>query len=342
MHYRLLSVGSDIEVFLKDKRGHPVPVCGLLGGTKESPKEVPLGPGFCVQEDNVMAEFNIPPAQCADDFALYLLKMKKFLADYFKSANLELDVSPSQVFHPQQLLSPQARKFGCEPDYNVWTLTENEIDTENPLLRRLRTAGGHIHVSFDVDERVPELAETFVVVKALDLYLGVPSVFADTDQRRRQFYGRPGAFRVKQYSKNTAGIEYRTLSNFWFDEEDWMYYVYGAVRNVFSYLNLVSSAETKLDEKQERIAAAINGNLEVANELLKEAGLNPMKSKKQLEVIRAAIKAQRKELRSKKSALGVPEWLVGLTSDPGGGITAGAAPGTIILENDLNPIDDED
>jgi hypothetical protein len=58
MAIKLLMVGSDMEVFLRDNlSGVPVPVCGLIGGTKEKPKEVLGGNGFAVQEDNVMLEF---------------------------------------------------------------------------------------------------------------------------------------------------------------------------------------------------------------------------------------------------------------------------------------------
>ena len=305
MQYRLLGVGTDIEVFLKDKKGNPYPVCGLLGGTKEKPRETPLGPGFTVQEDNVMAEFNVPPAHDSDAFVYQLNLMKGHLTQYFKQHKLDLAICPSMLFDPSQLMSPQARKFGCEPDYDVWTLNENEIDTENPALRRLRTAGGHIHVSFEVDSRAPELSETFLVVKMMDLFLGVPSIYADTDSRRRQFYGRPGAFRVKQYSKDCHGIEYRTLSNFWFGYEDWMYYVFEAVRQAFSNINHMHSAESKLDSKQELIHLAINeGNREAAGHLLSHFGIRRMQSLEELMAMEALTKA-----KTRKPKPRIPDWL---------------------------------
>ena len=55
----------------------------------------------------------------------------------------------------------------------------------------------------------------------MDLFLGVPSVTLDSDTRRRELYGKAGAYRAKDY-----GVEYRTLSNFWIWKDslkDWVY-----------------------------------------------------------------------------------------------------------------------
>jgi hypothetical protein len=51
------------------------------------------------------------------------------------------------------------------------------------------------------------------MIYLMDLFLGVPSIFMDTDKtapRRRTLYGQAGRFRVKPY-----GMEYRSLSSFW-------------------------------------------------------------------------------------------------------------------------------
>jgi hypothetical protein len=61
--------------------------------------------------------------------------------------------------------------------------------------------GGHIHISeYNVD-----------LIRYMDLYLGVPSILMDTDTRRRELYGKAGAYREKPW-----GLEYRVLSNFWY------------------------------------------------------------------------------------------------------------------------------
>ena len=47
------------------------------------------------------------------------------------------------------------------------------------------------------------------MVKLLDIFLGIPSVIIDPDKKRRELYGRAGAFRLTKY-----GFEYRTLSSY--------------------------------------------------------------------------------------------------------------------------------
>lgn len=280
-YYHIGAIGTDIEVFLRDKTGNPVPVCGLLGGTKAAPKEVlhDYGHGFAVQEDNVMAEFNIPACIDLSEWLQHLNSIKAFLEGHFGHKGLTLDIRPSQFFQPAQLRSLQAQTFGCEPDYNVWKLEENDIDATNPLLKTMRTAGGHIHVSFRVDNHIPELSEIFVVVKALDLFLGVPSILLDTDTNRRKIYGKAGAFRIKDYGGGATGIEYRTLSNFWFATQTLQDWVYRSICAAFSAITARSAFESKLDHQEKIILKAIDDqDTDAAWYLINHWGLSLPKS----------------------------------------------------------------
>jgi len=65
------------------------------------------------------------------------------------------------------------------------------------------------------------------VIKALDAYLGLPSVLFEKDGMRRTLYGKAGAYRPTPY-----GVEYRVLSNFWLTEEKYMRWVYQQVVSV--------------------------------------------------------------------------------------------------------------
>ena len=70
------TIGADPELFLADARGKFISAVGLIGGTKKEPLQVPMyETGFCVQEDNVAAEFNIPPTDNANTFAWHIAKM---------------------------------------------------------------------------------------------------------------------------------------------------------------------------------------------------------------------------------------------------------------------------
>jgi hypothetical protein len=89
-------------------------------------------------------------------------------------------------------------------------------DNPKPEARQaLRTLGGHVHIG------LPNPEEGQLVACFADVLLGIPSILLDKDTRRRQMYGKAGAFRPKPY-----GCEYRVLSNFWLRSEATMRWVY--------------------------------------------------------------------------------------------------------------------
>lgn len=211
----MFSIGCDPEMFVRDIDTKELfPCIGILGGTKEAP--IPVNNG-AVQEDNVMAEFNVTPATSADEFVSNIMSVRKQIRVLLKAFNLEEHIIGSAHFPMNKLTHPQALVFGCEPDYNAWTGHQNPRPGGAPAT--LRTAGGHIHVG---NELVVDAPEAFV--QLLDLLIGVPSVIFDQDSERRQLYGKAGAFRFKPY-----GAEYRTVSNFWIKEVESIKWVYKQV-----------------------------------------------------------------------------------------------------------------
>lgn len=98
--------------------------------------------------------------------------------------------------------SPMITKL-CMPDYNVYTEKKNK--KPNAKNQNLRSAGFHIHVGYNH----PAVPESLRMVKLLDIFLGIPSVIIDPDKKRRELYGKAGAFRLTKY-----GVEYRTLSSY--------------------------------------------------------------------------------------------------------------------------------
>ena len=252
----LKSTGTDLEVFGKSKVGH-VALCGKIGGTKEAPRQLNGYPaGFMVQEDNVALEFNIPPATRKGDFVSYISAMRGEVKGILKTLNLTMSTDSSATFDNKELIHPNALVFGCEPDYNAWTMKENHKPHSDN--KNLRTCGGHVHVGTSVD--------MVAGVRLMDLYLGVPSVLIDDSPSsiaRRELYGKAGAMRPKPY-----GFEYRTLSNFWLFSDKlvgWVYtQTYGAM--------LQDIKLTEEDSKQ--IQNCINtGNKEEANNLINRFGL---------------------------------------------------------------------
>ena len=204
------TIGADPELFIK-KYGSYKSAVGLIGGSKWAPKPID-DLGHAVLEDNVALEFNIAPAESKGAFAASIHKV----LDHFRSIlpDYELDTASAASFPEEELNTPQAQEFGCEPDFNAWTGKTNP--KPHAIDENLRSCGGHIHVGNNLAQAHP-----LEVIRAMDLFLGVPSVKLDNGQLRKQLYGKAGCFRKKDY-----GVEYRTLSNFWiFDDKliDWAY-----------------------------------------------------------------------------------------------------------------------
>ena len=212
-----VTVGADPEFFVvhttEEKGEHHFSIEGLIGGTKESPLPIPgLSTGCMGQEDNVMAEFNVPPSSRYDHFGAYCTNTRTQLLQLIRNnahdQNIQISTECEVLYPYEYLQTPQSRMFGCSPDQNaykggtVFPAISPEDLTEDD--GQWRFAGGHIHIGYE--SKVPH----FVAAMFADVYLGIPCAGVDWQDKRRQYYGQPGRYRAKPY-----GIEYRTLSNFW-------------------------------------------------------------------------------------------------------------------------------
>ena len=214
-----VTIGADPELFLCTDRRSMTPACGLIGGSKEHPDVVPKG---ALQEDNVMAEFNIDPALTVDEFIGNINTVYAELTRRAATHGLQVASRASHVF-PDFLLDmhEKAKEFGCEPDFNAYTLEENPTPD---IHSNLRTCAGHVHLGFD-SECTDYMQMTGEVVSYLDWIVGLWSVTVDSDTTRRERYGRAGAFRPKPY-----GLEYRVPSNFWLKSDDLKRIMFNRVR----------------------------------------------------------------------------------------------------------------
>ena len=241
-----MRLGSDPEVFLQDKQGNPISAIGYINADKWNPMQIPDMPyGYTLQEDNVSLEYGIPPASSADEYVEFIQKVMAKSLEYVP--NLSFSKLSCIVFPDAQLQHPLAHVFGCEPDYNAWTGQVNK--PPKPPNPSMRSAGGHIHVE---TQRNPE-----EVVRAMDLYLGVPSVLMDEGEKRKQMYGAMGAYRKKAY-----GVEYRTLSNFWIFDEKLIRWVWNNTERS------INSTVDVLAEQDMILEAINNNNKEVAKALV--------------------------------------------------------------------------
>lgn len=212
-------VGADPEFFVS-KMGKPYSAHGLIPGNKKNPFKVDKG---AVQVDGMALEFNINPAANVDEFVANLDSVMdtimKMVPDYDFYGKPVADFGLEYI----QRQPEEAKILGCDPDYNAYTMSANPTPNgETPF----RTASGHIHVGWtnDVNPHDPEhFSACARLARMMDYTLGVPSLLWDKDDRRRELYGKAGAFRPKPY-----GMEYRTLSCAWLDPENkhWRKYVY--------------------------------------------------------------------------------------------------------------------
>ena len=250
-----MKLGCDPELFLL-KNGKLKSICGMLGDhDKWNPMQLEgLPQGCSILEDNVALEFNTTPATTEEEFVKYIKLVKQeFLKKYqgFKFSSLSFAKFPDE-----ELQHPGAHIFGCEPDFNAWTGEPNpKIVPPSP---NARSAGGHIHVETSLDR--------YTVVRAMDLYLGVPSVLMDrSGAPRRLMYGKAGAFRPKDY-----GVEYRTLGNFWTMKDKTIRWAWQQTERALSMANNPPDFLSLADEIQEIIN---NNNVDLAKDMVKHLSL---------------------------------------------------------------------
>ncbi|AXH71993.1 MAG: hypothetical protein [Podoviridae sp. ctbj_2] len=214
-------VGCDPEVFVKQNDKF-VSAHGLILGNKANPHPVDKG---AVQVDGMALEFNIDPANSREQFVgniqTVFAVLKSMCPEYeivaVPVADFGLDYINSQP--------AEARELGCDPDYDAVTGAANEKPNMN---LPFRTASGHVHIGWGSDFSVDDVDHDDrcrLVARQMDFFLGLPSLFYDDDQRRREMYGNPGCYRRKVY-----GVEYRTLSNAWLKSEALMAWVYDSVQ----------------------------------------------------------------------------------------------------------------
>lgn len=207
----MVTIGTDPEIILF-RDGAPISAQrAKVPGKKGMP--VHFGELGAIHRDNALLELNVPPSVSEDEFVrrhqglLEFVQTKVKGVDYYHSASVH--------YLPEDMRHPEVLNFGCEPDDCVWG--ERPPISSAAALDSFRCAGGHVHIGYSS----PNDETNAAVVRACDLFLGVPSLFMDNDRERRNLYGQAGKYRTKPY-----GVEYRTLSNFWLWNESYMRWVF--------------------------------------------------------------------------------------------------------------------
>lgn len=172
--------------------------------------------------DGIQAEMGFSHSQCReniiDNIKKIVYKVKDIIGEPHKMV-----MSPAVKVKKDIIRKahPEARIFGCMPDWNAYTLTTNtpEMDASR---HPYRYAGGHIHLGWSSPYLKEGNAEYELVkrpenhirtIRFLDLMVSLITLSldnADGSKQRRDKYGKAGCFRPTPY-----GIEYRTPSCWW-------------------------------------------------------------------------------------------------------------------------------
>lgn len=282
------TIGTDPEFFLKrgKKLTSAIPIIGdEERGTKYNPIALPSG--GTVQRDNVAVEFASPPVETKEQFVESIRAcLKDVMALIPKDTTLE--ALPSADFPSSELDHPEALQFGCDPDYNAWTVEQNEKPFCGSQV--FRSCGGHVHVGGIQEDGKPipgmefllEFEGKLAMVRAMDVMLGIPSTILDCSKAavaRRELYGKAGCHRIPDH-----GVEYRTLSNYWLKSPELVMLVYSLTNDAVQMVQ--KGALEKVIEQigAEDIQAIINtGNEKQASEVI-ERYIKPHMSKESLEL----------------------------------------------------------
>lgn len=243
-----ITIGADPELFIFDTvKKSVVSSIGMIPGEKGDPWVEPAWkPGFGLEIDNVLAEFNIPPCTTKQEFVESISFMKDYIRQFVKQINPNYDIrcKASYLVPEDQLQDPIAKLFGCSVDYNVYTEAANPKPKGEET--NLRSAGFHLHCGYPN----PSVGQSLLMIKYFDAYIGIPSVLHDPDTARRALYGKAGCFRLTSY-----GFEYRSLSSFFLGTKTKLRFVWDCIEKAIN-----AYVQAKPLPPAEEVIDAINNN----------------------------------------------------------------------------------
>lgn len=263
MFIRDFKIGADIEVFLQDRNsGEIVTAEGIIKGTKDEPFlfDVENSRHFATSLDNVMAEFCIPPSNTPGQFHAAIERALRYIESHIPN-NLRPLPQPAAYLSNIYLQTENAKKFGCDPDFNVWTRLENAPPGTST---NMRTCGGHIHIGYSD----PAHFINHNLIKAMDIFVGVPSILQEPDNDRKTMYGKAGAYRDKPY-----GVEYRTVSNYYLQSKQLTEWVFNNTIEAINFVNM-NRCNFLGDAEKEEIVNCINyNNKDLAKRIIEKYGV---------------------------------------------------------------------
>lgn len=237
---KLNKIGSDPEFFISSEDQRLIPSFFFFEGTKINPQI--MDNGFAVLKDNLLVEGNIPPADSREEFVSSMKFLKSIISVPLKQKNCKISYLDIGEFEEGFIYSPDGQEFGCGAFFNAYT---RDLQQTPRLNSNTRQAGFHIHASYDLENKDYNLYElNFLIAKAFDFFLGIPSDEISYSKERRNSYGILGGFRSPEY-----GIEYRALGGL-FTQDKYLDWVYNQTVKVFDYCNNIDNLQKLEQVKQ--------------------------------------------------------------------------------------------
>lgn len=249
-------IGSDPELMLRDAKTKALrSAIPVIKEGKGAGRPLDATEQNTVLHDNVLVELNTKPAADEGEFLATIGGVLRSVSDIIKKDGLELHLQASADFPAVELEHPEACAFGCEPDYDAYALKVTS-PPEDAAVKPFRSAGGHLHIGMGSNKEMSALLDQPLgkvkVVKALDIFCGIPSLFLDRDPTaaaRRELYGKAGSHRPKPY-----GVEYRAISNWWLASPS---------HTTLVYRLATSAMECVITDKFEKLVKSLGGEVEI-------------------------------------------------------------------------------
>lgn len=186
--------------------------------------------------DNVLSEIVVKPGATKEQSKINTKTALKKLTDKLGSKRIAIQASAT---YPQKEINCfEAKVAACNEEWDVYTLqsilppdVEMHKTGYYQFKSRFRSAGGHIHLGSD---KLQGTLESLDVVRMMDLFVAIPSLYLDTDEtslQRRKLYGKAGSYRTPEH-----GIEYRTLGNFWLASPELFELIYDLSKFSFDFV----------------------------------------------------------------------------------------------------------
>jgi hypothetical protein len=229
------TIGGDPEFFIVSQKKSVINADKYLPG-KHNPIVLPHANRDLLSKiyfDGIQAEIAVAYDTCRDALVSTMADCIRRVADEIPNTTT-LEMAPS-ILVPKKIIEradPEARIFGCMPDFNAYTLSVNTPEMDASA-HKYRYAGGHLHLGIS-DPKTKNryqlaMAKTeeghIGLIKWLDLMISIPTFFLDNDESakiRKLKYGKAGCFRPTPY-----GVEYRTPSCWWLKSPATMSLIYG-------------------------------------------------------------------------------------------------------------------